>query len=37
MIQREMVETPHFITKSFTDPKYDKINQIHKYILSGLK
>ncbi|MDG1476128.1 MAG: flavohemoglobin expression-modulating QEGLA motif protein [Vicingaceae bacterium] len=37
MIQREMIQQPTFITKSFIKPQEMKNNDIYEYILSGLK
>lgn len=37
MIDREMIEKPKFITKSFLNPKLEQTLGIYGYILSGLK
>jgi uncharacterized protein (TIGR02421 family) len=37
MIEREMINPPHFITKSFIKPKPELNNQVYSYILSGLQ
>ena len=37
MIEREMVEKPQYITKSFVQPKSENNSEIYEYILSGLK
>lgn len=37
MIEREMVERPQYITKSFVQPKSENNSEIYEYILSGLK
>ena len=37
MIEREMVEKPTYLTKSFVDPRVENNSDIYDYILSGLK
>lgn len=37
MIEREMLEKPKFITKSFTNPNLDQTEGVYGYILSGLR
>lgn len=37
MIEREMVEKPKYITRSFVHPQKENNHEIYEYILSGLK
>jgi uncharacterized protein (TIGR02421 family) len=37
MLEREMIDRPRHITKSFSNPKHENNNPVYDYILSGLK
>jgi uncharacterized protein (TIGR02421 family) len=37
MIEREMIDRPKYITRSFVEPKVNTNDKIYSYILSGLK
>ncbi|MCO6500536.1 MAG: flavohemoglobin expression-modulating QEGLA motif protein [Vicingus serpentipes] len=37
MIEREMISSPSYITKSFANPRVENNSDIYDYILSGLK